>query len=420
MSLKIGYLMQESPAPVREKPFDGPSVHVRQVIQELQNLGHDVTLVAKLDTQIWKSDDLKHYEPVNPKWFSQGPLRWLESAIRRIQGDMRLPYIALFESFHFALVCCQYLVGYDLFYERMGWMGYGGILAALWLGIPLVLEVNGDFQAEFEMLGVAARGVQRWLEQWLMRKAIAQSAHIVTAGEGWRQSFIERWQVDPDRVTSIENGSELVTLLKREQLQAYRAIELDKPVSIAYLGGFHPWQGVHILIRAFAKLLAHGANARLVLIGSGSNINEIEELVRGLQIESQVTFTGHMPPHQYAQYLAQADIAVSCYCGRKEFSGLKLLDYKAAGLAIVASGAEGQPAILSHGETAWIVPPCDDDLLAEALLHLCENGELRKQLGKKARLDAEKQHGWQHTAYELDKLFVQLTAKPNFVVSRAR
>ena len=59
----------------------------------------------------------------------------------------------------------------------------------------------------------------------------------------------------------------------------------------------------------------------------------IELLVHELGIEEWVVFTGHLSAHQFASHLAGADIGVSPYCGRVEYSGLKLLDYKSAGLA---------------------------------------------------------------------------------------
>ena len=410
--MKIGYLMQASVADIRKIPYDGPSVHVRQVFYELQQLGHEVHLLAEFDKQLFQSAKLESFQPVSVPWLDKGPLRWIESTIRRVQYELRLPYIAFFASTRFCMACYRAFRGYDFLYERMGWMGYGGVLASLCLGIPLILEVNGDFVAEFEMLGVAAHGVQKWLEMFIMQRAIHRAAHIITAGEGWRASFIQRWQVDPAKVTSIENGSELVDLLQREQLHSFQPVtDPDKPITMAYLGGFHPWQGVTILINAFAKAIAQGLQARLLLIGSGANKGETEELVRNLKLEANVTFMGHMPAHEFAHHLAAADIAVSCYCGREEYSGLKLLDYKAAGCAIIASGKDNQPVILKHGETAWIVPPCDDSALAQAMLHLSTNTALRRQLGQAARLDAELSHSWRHTAEQIVELVEQLRHK---------
>jgi glycosyltransferase involved in cell wall biosynthesis len=86
---------------------------------------------------------------------------------------------------------------------------------------------------------------------------------------------------------------------------------------------------------------------------------------------------------------------------------LKLLDYKAAGLSIIASGQQGQPSTLRHGKTALIVPPCDESALAEAIVQLSGDQALRRRLGQQARIEAERNHDWRHTAENLDKLFVE-------------
>ena len=389
--MKIAYLMQAGVPDVRKHPLSGPANHVRQVFKELEYLGHQVRLLAMLDGQIWKSDNLEDYEPVSVRWLDKGPFKLFEKVVRSVQYKFQLPYASFFESMRFALACRQVLAGYDLLYERMGWVGYGGSLAARWLSVPLVIEVNGDHLDELESLGIAPKGMQRRLSVSLMNKvAVNWSSHVVTTGDGWRDRFIKRWGVDDSKVETVENGSELVKLLNREQLRAFQVDEEANGVTtVAYIGGFHPWQGVTVLIRAFAQALGRGAQARLLLIGSGPTLSELEQLIHELNIGEHVTFTGRLAIHELPSYLTKTDIGVSPYCGRVEFSGLKLLDYKAAGLTTIASGQNGQPAILEHGKTGWIVPPCDEHALCEAIVRLSTDVQLRKQIGQAARIEAE-------------------------------
>jgi glycosyltransferase involved in cell wall biosynthesis len=407
--MKIGYLMQAGAPHVHQRPPTGPALHVRLVIQELQSLGHQVRLLAFLDGRIWKSDDLERFEAVRVGIMDGGPLRWFERLVRRIQSELRLPYAALFESLRFALACRQELSGFDLFYERMGWVGYGGGLASRWMSLPLVLEVNGDHLSEFEMLGVEPHGAQRWLSVKVMSWATRQAAHVVATGGGWRQKFIDRWGTDPSKVSVIENGSQFVNVLEREQLRSFSSNGVaGEPVNLVYIGAFEPWHGLAVLLRASARLLAAGIDAHLTLIGSGSEFANVRALAEELHFDERVTFTGQLPVSQLPQHLSQADIGVSPYFGRVEYSGLKILDYKAAGLAIVASGENDQPSVLQHGESGWIVPPGDVEALFQALLRLSKDCDLRKRMGRQARLEAEGQHSWRNTAFQLQQLFTQL------------
>jgi glycosyltransferase involved in cell wall biosynthesis len=157
-----------------------------------------------------------------------------------------------------------------------------------------------------------------------------------------------------------------------------------------------------------AGVIHQGLDLSLVMVGSGDGFQEAQELARDLGLAEKVDFLGRQSMEKYAPILANAAIGLSPYCGWEEFSGLKIFDYKAAGLACIASGKDGQPATLRHGETGWIVPPCDEAALAEAIIKLACDVGLRRRLGQAARLDAEKFHTWTKTAESLEKIFNQL------------
>lgn len=407
--MKIGYLMQEGVPDIRAKTPSGPARHVKQVIQELKNLNYQVCLLAKLGQQIWKSDDLENYTLVNVYWLDHGPLRLFERLVRRIQSELKLPYAAFFESVRFAMACRQELSDCNLFYERMGWMGFGGAFASRMLHIPLILEVNGDHLSELESLQIPPRGLQRWISINLTKLAVKVPAHVVTTGAGWRQQYIERWGVDPNTVSVIENGTELVSKCKRDQLKSFRETSGEEVPTIVYLGAFEPWHGITVLLQAVSKVI-HRVPVKVLLIGTGSELNSINDMINTLGLNEKVVLTGQLNLDQVSEYLAHADIGIAPYCGRAEYSGLKLLDYKAAGLAIITSGADSQPSIIDHMKTGWVVPPCDPEALSEAIIYLVQEKAVRKSLGKAARLEAEKIHSWQHTAEELGALFTQVLA----------
>jgi glycosyltransferase involved in cell wall biosynthesis len=416
--MKIAYVLQEGAPDVRERPLTGPANHVYQVFKEFQKLGHDVKALTRWHNQIYRSADLENFEPVSVPRVDAGLFRQFERVIRGVQGRLGLPYANWFESVRFAQACLQEFAGYDLFYERMGWMGYGVGMAARRMGVPHVAEINnGDFITELERLGVAPEGVHRTVAMWLMRRAAHRPDHVVASGEGHRDRFIEWWGVSPDKVSVVENGTELVELLSREQLPCFRELSPDTAAGAAastavhfvFVGAFEPWHGILKLIPAMAHVVAAVPHSHLTLIGGGTEYDHIVQLIADYQLGAQVTLTGPLPIPQVAQQLAQADVGLAPYCGWMEFSGLKLFDYKAAGLATVASGANGQPTTLRHKETALIVPPCDEAALSAAMIRLAQEPELRRRMGQAARLEAEKYHSWQHTAEEIIAIFEKLS-----------
>jgi glycosyltransferase involved in cell wall biosynthesis len=410
--MKIGYVMQEGGPDIRQRPLTGPANHVLKVCQELRALGHDLVFLARYDGRIWKSSDLENFEPVVVQRTDLGWRRLLESAVRGVQRRLNLPYANWFESWRFAAAICQELGDRELLYERFFWMSYGPVLAARRLRIPLVFEVNnGDFVTELERLGVAPTGLHYWLALQIMRRAVRGGDFVVATGDGHRKRFIQWWGVDPARVVTVENGSDIANLLERTQLRAFQdQAAQGEPVRLVFVGAFEPWHGILILLPAFAKLVAQNPRVCLTLIGSGTQQAQIQESIQQLGLQDHVELTGQLGIEQVAQRLAQADIGVAPYCGWMEFSGLKLFDYKSAGLATVASGQDGQPATLEHGVTGWIVPPCDENALAEALIRLVDDPELVRRIGRLARVEAEQRHTWRHTVEELDQIFNQVRA----------
>jgi glycosyltransferase involved in cell wall biosynthesis len=303
-------------------------------------------------------------------------------------------------------------------------VGYGSGLAARRLGVPLVLEDNGDHLFDLEAKGIAPRGAQRRLSVALMRRAVHRAAHVISAGAGWREQFIRRWGIDAGRITTIENGTALMGMLARDELRSFGAPGAAGPVTFVYLGGFYPWHGVPVLLEALASARAQGANARLRMIGSGDGFAEAQALAARFGLDEVVSFEGHRKPAEYAPMLASADVGVSPYCGWPEFSGLKVLDYKAAGLPTIASGEHGHPPTLAHGVTGVIVPPCQVEPLAAAIVRLTADPAARVRMGQAARLEAETMHGWEQTAARIEHVFHSVlgqrnaSARGNLVPSR--
>lgn len=406
--MKIGYLMQDGVVDIRKAPLDGPAIHVTQVINELRNLGHEVVLLAKFGRQIYRSDDMVIFKLVSVRKFDPGFLRLLEKIVRWVQSKLKLPYANLFESIRFALACRQEISDCNILFERFGWIGYGGWLAAKWMKIPIVWEVNGDHVAELEFHGYSLHGFQKWLSLFIMRHVAKRIDFTVATGNGWRQKYISRWDIDPSKISVVENGSLMVDKIIRSDLSAFHDEPVAGKINVVYMGAFEPWHGIHVLVKAFSAAVKGFPQLHLDLLGDGPEKEKIVNLIHSLDLGDFVNLTGSLSIDELIPYLKRAEIGVSPYCGRPEYSGLKLLDYKSAGLAIIASGADGQPDVLVHEKTGWIIPPCDEDALSRSIVHLSTDDALRRSIGRAARLDAEKVHRWRNTAEHLESIFKRL------------
>lgn len=399
--MKIGYLAQLSPD-IRNPPFDGPANHIRHIIHEWRKLNHQVRFIGGINSIFWQSDDLYRFQRIENQ-----QKNLLERSIRKTQTITHLPYLNYFESNHYSKIVLRYLANVDCLYERASWMSYGGLLASKKMNIPLILEFNGDPLQDLRSKGQHPRGVQLAISSSLFRNTLAGATHLIASGQGWKNNLIEKWKISPQKISVVENGTILVNLLRRENLANFQETSPDSQIKIAYLGGFYPWHGTKIAVKAFQRLICDGTNAQLIMIGDGSDLEDTKNLATSLGMEDKVVFTGALPPEEYGEILASCHIGLTPYCGWSEYSGLKLFDYKAAGLAIIASGENGQPETLVHNKTGIIVPPCDEDALINAMKLLIKDREFTVTLGQQSRFEAEAKHSWGHSAQQIINIINQ-------------
>ncbi|MEN4012630.1 MAG: glycosyltransferase family 4 protein [Bellilinea sp.] len=390
--MKIAYLAQLSPE-IRFPPFDGPANHIRFVAQEWLTLGHQVHLITGIENQYWLSKDLNTFEALPP-----ARKTLVERSIRKFQTIARLPYFNYFESRRYAALVQKYAAGCDVLYERSSWMSYGGLLASRRMNLPLVVEYNGDPLHDLESKGHAPHGIHRLLAMRIFANTLRSCQHIIASGQGWKDNLLQKWGISASKITVVENGSSLVAMLPRERLANFQQEPGSRPVEMVYLGGFYPWHGTQIAVEAFSTLLQQGVDARLTMIGAGAHLDETRAFAHSRGVQDRVEFTGSLAADQFAPRLANAHIALSPYCGWKEYSGLKLFDYKAAGLATIASGENGQPVTLAHNQTGLIIPPCDVSALTQAMLQLATDRTFCRRLGQNARIEAEQKHSWRSCA----------------------
>jgi glycosyltransferase involved in cell wall biosynthesis len=135
---------------------------------------------------------------------------------------------------------------------------------------------------------------------------------------------------------------------------------------------------------------------------------------RGLSGDAH--FTGAVPPHEVPRLLAGMDAAVAPYSGRGSFyfSPLKVYEYMAAGLPVVASRLGQLDGLIGHGVTGLLCPPDDAGALAGALARLRSAPDLRRRLGEAARAAVLRQHTWAAVAGRILRL-AEATPTPGLV-----
>jgi glycosyltransferase involved in cell wall biosynthesis len=151
------------------------------------------------------------------------------------------------------------------------------------------------------------------------------------------------------------------------------------------------------LIECFSRLAQQSAAARLLIVGDGPGREHLEREFGARNLLPRIHFTGSVSPEAVPGYLASMDVAVAPYAPQANFysSPLKIYEYMAAGLPIIASRIGQIEEVIQHEVTGLLVPPGDFAAFARALTDLQLNPEMRQSLGAAARA-AVQEHTWDH------------------------
>ena len=130
--------------------------------------------------------------------------------------------------------------------------------------------------------------------------------------------------------------------------------------------------------------MKQGINARLVMVGDGSERTNVEHRARCLDVFDQCSFVGKQP--KIVDYLSLADVLL--LPSEQESFGLAALEAMACEVPVIASRVGGIPEVVTDGETGFLSEVGDVDKMANDAARLLADEALRCEMGKRARESA--------------------------------
>ena len=373
--MRVAYVCADPGVPVYGTK--GCSTHVQEVLRVLLSKGAEVSLFP-LRTGGDCPNDLSavHTHAMPQPNRGAGPVR--ERELLAVNGILRK---MLAEQGPF-----------DLVYERHSLWAYAAMEFARQSSIPGIMEVNApliDEQLAYRRLHSLPSA--RWAEECAFHAAeqiVAVSAAVA--------DYVAGFGVDRSRIEIVPNG------VRIERFEPLLQFENKDPGSftIGFLGTLRPWHGVSDLIEAFGRMQTKKPLARLSLriVGDGPQRQALQRQVSifPTEVRSAIEFVGTVAYEHVPRELAKMDVAVAPYAADQDcyFSPIKLFEYMAAGLPVVAARTGQLTEIIRHGENGLLYNPGDIDALAVALCELHDDVAQRDRLAQAARRDVEQRHTW--------------------------
>lgn len=227
---------------------------------------------------------------------------------------------------------------------------------------------GGGWRSENALLGRLPRPV-RVLERLLLRAARASTA-VVTMGERAREELLHRG-FRPERVVAIPPSVDE---------RRYRPVQADREYDLLSVGRLEPLKRPADVVEAVAKLREEYPGIRAAIAGSGSLEPLLRRRVAELELEGAVDFLGFRPDTETLYQRARIFLLTSSFEGLS----ISLLDAMACGLAAVASDVGETRTLVRDGETGFLYPAGDLDLLVERVGRLLGDRALCERVGAAA------------------------------------
>ncbi|MBW1822597.1 MAG: glycosyltransferase [Deltaproteobacteria bacterium] len=283
--------------------------------------------------------------------------------------------------------------------------GLTGIICKKVLGVPYITTVHGS----------DVHGLQYPLLKALNRIVINNS-DICTANSKasarkvYNIAGIEDTQVIPMGVdTKLFSRSEKVDIIRKKY-------EIDGDV-LLFVGRLIRWKGVYYLVKALPEILKRYPKTKLLIVGSGPEKRRLIQLSAELEIKNRIVFIDEVLQEDLIPLYSIANIlilpSIMDITGETEGLGVVLLEAMACRVPVIGSDVGGIKDIIIDGETGLLSEQKNPDSLAEKIISLLSDEQLRKKVIENGFKLVKEKFTWEAISDRFLNIYMEVIKKSN-------
>ena len=279
--------------------------------------------------------------------------------------------------------------------------GFLGRLAAAAIHAPVIVHtVHGAPFHPYQ--SIAARTLIRWCERFAAGKCHA----LVSVADAMTDLLVEAGVAPRERFTTIYSGMEIEPFLAADQHRDATRSALGygpEHVVVGKIARMFPLKGHPHLIAAAKQVVKRRPEVRFLLVGDGVLRPSLESQVCAAGLQDRFQFLGLTAPQRIPSLLGAMDVLV--HVSLREGLARALPQALIAGKPVVSYDVDGAREVAIPGETGYLAPPRSIGPLADALIELAGDPELRRRLGLQGRARFADQFRYERMTEQLRALY---------------
>ncbi|MFQ5838818.1 MAG: glycosyltransferase family 4 protein [Thermoplasmata archaeon] len=337
----------------------GVESHVKDISLELSRRGHEVTVVTSRHGSLPSRDEV------------------VGVTVRRSKVLLTLFRAPITPSLD------EELVGIpgDLYHSHSPppVTSYFAAKASGRTGVPLVVTYHCDLEIPGPFGPLITGLYRRTFEAYTMR----QASGVIATTRTYAATSRSVWRLDPAVIPNAVDVHRFNPKVLGEDVRERHGLETGEPL-VLFVGRLVRHKGIEYLLQALRQV-----EARLLIVGSGDYVPELERLVSYLGLEGRVVFAGRISSEELPAYYAACDLFVLPSVSRLEAFGIAALEAMASAKPVVVSDVPGVREVIADGVEGLLAEPMNSEDLAAKIRVLLSDASRMKKMGRRGRRKVE-------------------------------
>jgi len=246
------------------------------------------------------------------------------------------------------------------------------------------------------------------LSKWKAKFALAKADLITCDAEHLKERMLALG-ADKKKVRIIYFGVDTQTFNSKQRDVGFNEklqLKSSSPIIIS-LRNLSPIYDVESLIKAIPLALSNIPEAKFIIAGDGEQRDYLENLAMSLGVSDSIKFTGRIPNDELPRYIASSEIYVSTSLSDAGLAA-STAEAMACELPVVITDFGNNRDWVKDGEGGFIIPTKNPAILAEKIVYLLQNQDLRKRFGKINREVIEERNNYEKEMKSMEDIYFQL------------